>query len=319
MVFFVDDKVERIKIHVMDQDLLSNDTLGTCLVLCDKNVVRASAPLDPKGTLIYSLTLLPIEVAAGLAHNFIIPSGFTCKVLGKYNRLNVCSVIRAKVKNVEMFGKSDPYLFIRDYSPKEAHSMIEKFHGPKHENDLTPTFNETYATLLSPDCTSFKLELYDHADIGPATLLGYYEVPTGARVTAGVFPLVKTGEVELLNCSVPLELISCAAQAIQPYISSTCGGIKSGAGFSTTVYYTPGPVTSEAVVEVICKVDGAVIGEGRQVVPASGITSWTCSITPNKIVPSGKIVEITALLKVHGGIGASGALLAGSVANVKVD
>ena len=88
--------------------------------LARENVVHKELALDSKGTLVYSSITLPIQVAAGLAPEFLIPAGFPFKIAGPYNRLVVVNVNRANVVDVTLFGHRDPYL------------MIEKFHNAEN-------------------------------------------------------------------------------------------------------------------------------------------------------------------------------------------
>ncbi len=53
--------------------------------------------MDPKGSITVTTTLLPIAVAAGLAHNYIVPAGFKCTIRGEYDRLIALTVQKAKV------------------------------------------------------------------------------------------------------------------------------------------------------------------------------------------------------------------------------
>jgi hypothetical protein len=317
LVWLVDDKLTRLKLHVMDKDLLSSDTLGSVMVLLDSNKVRQEVALDPKGTITISVTILPIGVAAGLAHSFMIPAGFAPKIVGPYNRLLVTTVQHAKVKNADFFGKSDPYVFIQEFTGgKSGHqAVVHKAKGPVHDNDLAPVFNETYANLIAPEVTGVKIQFYDD-DVGADKELGYYNLSTASRVTAGTFPLVSSGEVTLNAAVVPYEVIICAASAVQPFISTVNTPIKTGAGWKVTAYYC---TAVESVVEITALIDGKTpVAQTKQVVPASKITSATLEMNPSSIIPVGKHITLQARLCINGAMLSASSTIAASLANVTV-
>jgi len=313
LVFFVNDKVSRVRLAIKDKDILSSDILATTVALTSENVLKKTVALDPRGSITYSLTMVPIQVAAGLAHSFVVPAGFSCKVRGDYSKLLVMNVQSAKVRNADWCGKSDPYLFVNKFTGGK--SMIEKYHGPVHENNLAPVFNETHATLLTPDVSSYKVEIYDFDDVGAADLLGAHDVSTASRVTSGTFPLAPSGEITMSSYVVPLEVICTAAQSGHPFVSTIpLHQVKTGEGFELAVYYTS---PHESSIEVVASVDGKPFAEHRQSVHASGITSIKVPLTPKIVIPVGKVITIETALKIAG-VGVAATKLADSKITVVV-
>jgi hypothetical protein len=315
LVFLADEGHSRIKLHVMDKDLLSSDSLGSVLVLLDSNKVKQEVALDPKGTITISLTILPIGIAAGLAHSFMIPAGFAPKIVGPYNRLLLTTVQHAKVRNADFFGKSDPYVLIQEFTGgKSGHQALTPYvKGPVHNDDLAPVFNEAYANLITPEVTGVKVEFYDYDDVGDKDLLGYYALSTASRVTAGTFPLVSSGEVTLNAAVVPYEAIIAASTAAQPFISTVNDPIKTGTGFNVTAYYC---TAVESVVEITALLDGKTpVAQAKQVVSATKITSIKLSLNPSSIIPVGKHITLQARLCINGAALSASSTLAASLAH----
>jgi hypothetical protein len=291
-LFLIGEDTKRFTINVYDKDLSGDDKLGKVGVLTSANYVKFEQALDVKGSITYTSLALPIHVAATLPGNFIIPAGFEFKMAeGKdnhYDRLLVATIQNAKVRNADWFGKSDPYVWLRDFEGGEIFDNTLK--GPWKKDELEPCFNETYTTLLEPGVKCYSVHLYDYDDL-MKDILGKAFIRLDDERTTGSLALDSEGFVEVNSVVVSAELIAAAAQGTGWFATTlTPGGIKPMRGWTSIVYYFA--INDNASVEVTVEAGGTTLIETAEI-NESGYGTLSFDFTPQVKLTKKDAVNIT--------------------------
>ena len=162
---------------------------------------------------------------------------------------------------------------------------------------IHPVFNETFATLISPDVSAYRVEVKNHHLVGAAGHLGHYDIPTAGRVVSGTFKLEgEPGDITLHSYHVPLELLAVVGQGNHPFVAAGSCKVKTGEGFELPVWYL---AVGEAEVTAVASVDGTSVAHGAVKVLSAGVSTAMVPLTPNRVLPLG--THITVTLKLHKG------------------